>query len=159
VNLHRMLLERKAAGKPVTIGLIGAGKFGTMFLSQVRVTDGMHVVAIADLNVKRAHSQLETACWPKEQYQATSMDDALKHGSTFITDNADLLVDHPAVEVIIEATGDPRNGIKYALKSIAHHKHIIMVNVEADVVAGPLLARKARKPVWSIRSLGAISPP
>jgi len=145
VNLHRMLLERKAAGKPVTIGLIGAGKFGTMFLSQVRVTDGMHVVAIADLNVKRAHSQLETACWPKEQYQATSMDDALKHGSTFITDNADLLVDHPAVEVIIEATGDPRNGIKYALKSIAHHKHIIMVNVEADVVAGPLLARKARE--------------
>ena len=145
MNLHRMLLERKAAGKPVTIGLIGAGKFGTMFLSQVRVTDGMHVVGIADLNTKRAHSQLETACWPKEQYQASSMDDALKHGSTFITDNADLLVDHPAVEVIIEATGDPRNGIKYALKSIQNGKHIIMVNVEADVVAGPLLARKARE--------------
>ena len=78
MNLHRMLLERKAAGKPVTIGLIGAGKFGTMFLSQVRVTDGMHVVAIADLNVKRAHSQLETACWPKEQYQATAIEDPLK---------------------------------------------------------------------------------
>ena len=58
VNLHHMLLARKAAGKPVTIGLIGAGKFGTMFLSQVRVTDGMHMVAIADLNVKRAHAHL-----------------------------------------------------------------------------------------------------
>ena len=55
-----MLLERQATGRPVTIGLIGAGEFGTMFLSQVRVTDGMQLVGVADLNVARARSQLAT---------------------------------------------------------------------------------------------------
>ena len=60
-----MLLAREAAGRPVTVGLIGAGKFGTMFLSQARLTKGLHVVAVADLNVERAKSQLTTAGWPR----------------------------------------------------------------------------------------------
>jgi predicted homoserine dehydrogenase-like protein len=92
MNLHRMLLERKAAGRPVTIGLIGAGKFGLMFLSQVRQTDGMHLVGVADLNTARARSQLKLGCWPEEQFAAASIDDALKHGRTIVTDNADALI-------------------------------------------------------------------
>ena len=64
MNLYAKLLEREAAGKPVTVGVIGAGKFGTMFLSQARLTRGMHVVGVADLDVARAHSQLKTAGWP-----------------------------------------------------------------------------------------------
>lgn len=145
MNLHRMLLERKAAGKPITIGLIGAGKFGLMFLSQVRQTDGMHLVGVADLNTARARSQLKLGCWPEEQYAATSIDDALKDGRTVVTDNADALITHPAIEVIIEATGDPGAGIRFAMKAIENGKHIVMVNVEADAVAGPILARKARQ--------------
>ncbi|MET3992578.1 Gfo/Idh/MocA family oxidoreductase [Bradyrhizobium sp. S3.2.12] len=145
MNLHRMLLERKAAGRPVTIGLIGAGKFGLMFLSQVRQTDGMHLVGVADLNTGRARSQLKLGCWPEEQYAATSIDDALKHGRTIVTDNADALITHPAIEVIIEATGDPGAGIRFAMKAIENGKHIVMVNVEADAVAGPILARKAKQ--------------
>ncbi len=145
MNLHRMLLERKAASKPITIGLIGAGKFGLMFLSQVRQTDGMHLVGVADLNTARARSQLKLGCWPEEQYAATSVDDALTHGSTVVTDNADALITHPAIEVIIEATGDPGAGIRFAMKAIENGKHIVMVNVEADAVAGPILARKARQ--------------
>lgn len=145
MNLHRMLLERKAAGKPITIGLIGAGKFGLMFLSQVRQTDGMHLVGVADLNTARARSQLKLGCWPPEQYAAASIDDALEHGSTVVTDNADALVAHPAIEVIIEATGDPGAGIRFAIKAIENGKHIVMVNVEADAVAGPILARKAKQ--------------
>jgi predicted homoserine dehydrogenase-like protein len=47
VNLHALLLEREAAGRPVTVGVIGAGKFGTMFLAQARSTRGMHIVAPA----------------------------------------------------------------------------------------------------------------
>ena len=144
MNLHRMLLERKAAGRPVTVGIIGAGKFGTMFLSQARKTDGIHIVGVADLNMERARSQLKLGCWPQEQYAAKSIDDALKAGTTVITDKADSLITHPAVEVIIEATGDPGAGIRFALKAIENGKHIIMVNVEADAVAGPLLARKAK---------------
>ena len=64
MNLHAKLLEREAAGRPVTVGVIGAGKFGTMFLSQARLTRGMHVVGVADLDVARARSQLKTAGWP-----------------------------------------------------------------------------------------------
>ena len=78
MNLSTMLLEREAAGKPVTVGLIGAGKFGTMFLSQARLTRGLHVVGVADLNVARAKSQLATAGWPAEQYTAASLGDAFK---------------------------------------------------------------------------------
>jgi predicted homoserine dehydrogenase-like protein len=144
VNLHALLLERKAAGRPVTVGLIGAGKFGTMFLSQARLTEGMHVVGVADLNLARAKDQLKTAGWPAEQYAAASLGDALKGGATLVTDDAEALIACPEVEVIVEATGVPQAGISHAIKVIAHGKHIVMVNVEADALAGPLLARKAK---------------
>jgi len=71
--------------------VIGAGKFGTMFLSQARLTTGMHVVAVADLDVARARSQLNTAGWPAELYAATSLADAHKRRATFITDDADAM--------------------------------------------------------------------
>src|SRR3954464_4696228 len=144
MNLHHLLLEREAAGKPVTVGLIGAGKFGTMFLAQARLTRGMHVVGVADLNIDRAKSQLATAGWPNEQFAAASLDDAMKTRATHVTADAQALIKCPGIEVIVEATGIPEAGIVHALKTIAHGKHIVMVNVEADAVAGPLLARKAK---------------
>lgn len=145
MNLHKMLLERQAQGRPVTVGLVGAGKFGTMFLAQARTTQGMHVVAVADLNVARARSQLKMASWPDEQCAATSLDDAAKSGRTFLTDDTEAMIAHPAIEVIIEATGDPGTGIRLCLAAIRNGKHIVMVNVEADALAGPLLARRARE--------------
>jgi predicted homoserine dehydrogenase-like protein len=144
VNLHALLLEREAAGKPVTVGLIGAGKFGTMFLSQVRRTRGMHLVGIADLSVERAVKALASCGWDAQQYQAASLGDAFKSGRTHITQDSSALIAFPGIEVIVEATGDPKAGIAHALKIIEHGKHVVMVNVEADVVAGPLLAAKAR---------------
>src|ERR1700716_3019193 len=86
VNLYAKLLERDAAGRPVTVGVIGAGKFGTMFLSQARLTTGMQIVAVADLDVARARSQLDTAGWPAELYAAPSLAEAHKRRATFITD-------------------------------------------------------------------------
>jgi predicted homoserine dehydrogenase-like protein len=144
VNLHAMLLEREAAGRPVTVGLIGAGKFGTMFLAQARLTRGMHVVAVADLDVARARRQLATAGWPAEAISAASLGDALKTRRTRVMPDADALIACPGIEVVVEATGVPPAGIRHALGAIAHGKHIVMVNVEADAVAGPLLARKAK---------------
>jgi len=144
MNLHTLLLEREAAGRPVTVGLIGVGKFGTMFLSQARLTRGLHVVGVADLNVERAGRQLATAGWPAEQYAAASLGDALKQRATHVTDDAQALIGCDDIEVIVEATGIPEAGIVHALAAIAHGKHIVMVNVEADALAGPLLARKAR---------------
>ena len=70
MNLHALLLEREAAGRPVTVGLIGAGKFGTMFLAQVRRTRGMHLVGIADLSAERAGKALASCGWDAQAYQA-----------------------------------------------------------------------------------------
>lgn len=145
MNLHAKLLEREAAGRPVTVGLIGAGKFGTMFMAQARLTQGMHLVAVADLDVARARSQLKSAGWPDDVYGAGSLADAHKKRTTFVSDNADSLIADPRIEVVVEATGVPGAGIHHAINAIANGKHIVMVNVEADAVAGPLLARRAKE--------------
>ena len=81
MNLHELLQGRQDAGEPIKIGLIGACRFGTMFLSQVRNTPGMHVVGIADINTQRAEGALELVDWPADAV-ASSVDDALAHGST-----------------------------------------------------------------------------
>jgi predicted homoserine dehydrogenase-like protein len=144
MNLSTKLMQRAAAGRPVTVGLIGAGKFGTMFLAQVRRTPGMHVVGVADLSATRARDQLRTAGWDAAAYGATSHAEAVKTGGTRVGDDAEALIGCPEIEVIIEATGIPEAGIRHALATIAQGKHIVMVNVEADALAGPLLAAKAR---------------
>jgi predicted homoserine dehydrogenase-like protein len=144
VNLYSKLLERAVAGRPVTVGVIGAGKFGTMFLSQARLTQGMHIAGVADLDVNRVRAQLKTAGWPEGQYAAKLLDDAHKQRSTFITENATGLISDARIDVIVEATGVPGAGIHHCLQAIANGKHIVMVNVEADAVAGPLLARRAK---------------
>jgi predicted homoserine dehydrogenase-like protein len=131
-------------GRPVTVGLIGAGKFGTMFLSQARLTQGIHVVGVADINVARARDQLKTAGWAAAQYAAANVGDARKSGGTTVVDNAEVLLTAPEIEVIVEATGIPGAGITHCLKAIDNGKHIVMVNVEADALAGPLLARRAK---------------
>ena len=144
MNLSSMLREREAVGRPVRVGLIGAGKFGTMFLAQARLTAGMHIVGVADLDVARARRQLATAGWDAAAIAAPSLGDALTARRTHVTDDAEALIALPEIDVIVEATGIPGAGIRHALSAIAHGKHIVMVNVEADALAGPLLARKAQ---------------
>lgn len=143
MNLSRMLAKRAEEGRPVRVGIIGAGKFGAMYLSQARLTKGTHVVGIADLDVARAKDQLRHIGWEAERFAATGFADAMKHGSTFVTDDAEALIRAEGLEVLIEATGDPAVGIRHCLLAIEHGRHVVMVNVEADVVAGPLLAAKA----------------
>ena len=73
MNLHRLLLQRASEHKPLRVALIGAGKFGSMFLSQVRRTPGMHLVAVCDLAPQRAHDSLQRVGWPLAQYAARSL--------------------------------------------------------------------------------------
>src|SRR5262249_43289940 len=80
-----------------------------------------------------------------EQFAATSMGDALKSGGTFVTDDALAVIENPDIDVIIEATGDPATGIALALAAFRNGKHVVMVNVEADALTGPLLASRARE--------------
>jgi predicted homoserine dehydrogenase-like protein len=145
MNLYTMLLEREAAGKPVHVGLIGAGKFGSMFLAQARRTRGLHMLGVADLDPARARAALANIGWPAEQIAARSPGEAIERGTTWVGDDAKALIAHPALDVVIDATGHPAAGTAHALAAIQNGKHIVMVNVEADVLVGPLLAAKARK--------------
>jgi predicted homoserine dehydrogenase-like protein len=143
MNLHRMLRAREAAGTPVRIALIGAGKFGSMFLSQAPKTPGLHVLGIADLSVPRARAATERVGWTPEATAARDADEAVAHRTTWVTEDAARLISDPRIEVVIEATGDPAAGIVHARAAIAAGKHVVMVNVEADVLAGAALAAEA----------------
>ncbi len=134
MNLHRLLEQRRAAGKPVRVILIGAGKFGSMFLAQVPHTAGLEVVTIADLDPARARAACKAVCW-----------DEARIAETHFTDDALGAIARNNAEVVIEATGHPPSGIRHARAAIKAGSHIVMVNVEADVLAGPLLAAEARQ--------------
>jgi predicted homoserine dehydrogenase-like protein len=133
MNLHRLLQQRSAAGKPVRVGLIGAGKFGSMFLNQVPTMPGLEVPVIADLDPERAVAACRKIGWDTRRLERTR----------FLPSGAELCTD-PEAEVVVEATGSPAAGIAHARAAIAAGRHIVMVNVEADVLAGPLLAEEAR---------------
>src|SRR5438034_9831096 len=103
MNLYSKLCELEARGKPLRIGLVGAGKFGAMYLAQVPKTPGVHLAGIADLSVANARANLERVGWPAERYSATSLADALKSGGTHLSEDWQALVAHPAIDIIVEA--------------------------------------------------------
>ena len=144
MNLHKMLCERAAEERPIRVGIIGAGKFASMFFTQALTTPGLHLVAVCDLDVARARRALADTGWDSERFAAADLNDARNSGSTHVGDDAMAIIESGAVEVVIEATGDPIAGVRHALASSANGLHVIMVNVEADVLAGPLLAARAR---------------
>jgi predicted homoserine dehydrogenase-like protein len=145
MNLYTLLAARAEGGRPVRVGLIGAGKFGSMVLSQAQRIAGYHMVAVADLNVGKARESMERVGWPAERYAARSAGEAVKNGTTFVTDDVAALLACDEIECVIEATGHPIAGTRHALAAIEAGKHVVMVNVEADVMVGPILAEKARK--------------
>jgi predicted homoserine dehydrogenase-like protein len=134
MNLHRLLKEREAEGAPLRVGLIGAGKFGSMYLSQARHTPGVRVTAIADLSPLRARESLRRVGWT---------DSAV--GSVRFFEDAATMIGEPDIDIVIDATGSPAAGIAHVLACCDQRKHIVMVNVEADALAGPLLAQRARE--------------
>ena len=131
--LYDQLLQRADANRPVRVGLIGAGKFGSMFLSQVPTTPGLSVAAIADLRSDNARAACRSVGWPDELIAGTEF-----------TDDAAAMMASGKVDVVVEATGNPIAGIRHAQKAIENGVHIVMVNVEADVLAGAALAAQAR---------------
>lgn len=130
--LHDALLRRADAGNPVRVCLIGAGKFGSMFLSQVPTTPGLEVAVIADLRPDAARAACRAVGWDDARIAATAF-----------TDDAGEALGRGNVDVVIEATGNPAAGLTHARAAIAAGKHVVMVNVEADALAGALLAREA----------------
>ncbi|HTW53031.1 MAG TPA: Gfo/Idh/MocA family oxidoreductase [Stellaceae bacterium] len=133
MSLYAKARGRAAAGKPVKVALIGAGKFGSMFLNQVPTMPGVEIAVIADLDPERARAACRNVGWDAARIARTR----------FVASGAEACAD-PDVEVVVEATGAPPAGIAHARAAICQGKHIVMVNVEADVLAGPLLAEEAR---------------
>ncbi|MGY8958598.1 MAG: Gfo/Idh/MocA family oxidoreductase, partial [Alphaproteobacteria bacterium] len=129
MNLAHMAAARADEGRPIRVGLIGAGKFGSMFLSQVPTTKGLEVAVIADLDPDRARRSCAEVGWREDYIKGVDF-----------TDDSSTLFTRSDVEVVVEATGNPAVGVDHALMAIEHGKHIIMVNVEADVLAGAYLA-------------------
>lgn len=134
MNLARLAAEAAERAQPVRAGLIGAGKFGSMFLSQIPTIQGLDVTAIADLDVERARKACRAVGWDNARVAATA----------FTEDGTDLTT-REDVDVVIEATGNPRAGIVHAKAAIGAGKHVVMVNVEADVLAGPALSEEANR--------------
>ncbi len=143
MSLHQQLLKRQADGKPIRVGLIGAGKFGSMYLSQIPRTPGVHLVGIADLSPAAARTNLARVGWDMARTEAVSLDAAVKNGDTHITEDWKALVSHPAIDVVVECTGHPIAAVDHCLEAFAHGKHVVNVTVEADAFCGPLLARRA----------------
>lgn len=132
MNLFSRLQQRERDGAPLRVGLIGAGKFGSMYLSQVRRTPGTRLTTVADLDPARAREALARVGWTDAELAAVA----------FVPRGAELIASD-RVDIVIDATGSPAAGIEHVLACCTHRKHIVMVNVEADALAGPLLARKA----------------
>ena len=145
MGLSNLLNQRLDQGRPVRIGLIGAGKFGSMILAQARRIEGLHVVGVADLDPDRAMQSFHRVGWEESRYGARSLAVAHDSGTTCITDNATSLAEFEGIDCIIEATGDPIAGVRHGVKAIDCQKNVVMVNVEADVLCGPALAERARE--------------
>jgi len=143
MNLHAKLQAREAQGKPLRVGVIGAGKFAAMYIAQVPRTPGVHLVGIADLSPANARANLERVGWKPEAFGAASLDAALKERRTHLGEDWEALVAHPAIDIVVEATGNPIAAVDHALGAFRNGKHVVMVTVEADAYCGPLLARRA----------------
>jgi len=132
MNLHAKLRTREAQGRPLRVGLIGAGKFAAMYLAQVPKTPGVRIAAIADLAPDNARANLARVGWPAELVQRTP-----------IVEDWRKVVANPEIDIVIEATGNPIAAVEHVLECFREGKHVVMVTVEADAFCGPILAQKA----------------
>ena len=148
MNLYTMLKQRERDNDPVKVGVIGAGKFGSMFLCQAQFTPGLQVVGIAELSAQRAYEALETTGWGRERGisapSASAINDSATAGKIGITEDSAALIGSDC-DVIMEITGSPEAGTAHALAAIDAGKHVVMVNVEADCLLGPALSRRAEQ--------------
>ena len=144
MSLYSQLLQREQSNTPIKIGMVGAGKFASMFLSQARTLAGVQIVGIVDLKPDVARSNLEYVGWPADALDAVSIEDALASQKIYICEDIDILVSSPHIDIMVEATGDPVAAVNHIIASFAHQKHVINVTVEADAFCGAGLAKRAQ---------------
>ena len=144
MNLHSKLKELNRSGRPIRIGMIGAGKFATMFLAQARKVPGIHIVGIVEVNPETARSNLSLVGWTVEQFSAANLDEAITRGTTHISEDWSALIKHAGINIIVECTGNPIAAVEHCLTAFTEGKHVINVTVEADAFCGAGLTAKAQ---------------
>ncbi|MBN9076840.1 MAG: homoserine dehydrogenase [Rhizobiales bacterium] len=158
VGLARDLAERAKAGKPIRIGLIGAGEMGTDIVTQVARMQGLAVGAVADHKVRNVFHAAEIAYGEQghvcEVENGADLDRAMEAGKIAATHDADLVIGSDLIDVVVDATGIPAVGAEVGLRVMEHGKHLVMMNVEADVTIGAYLKSEADR-LGVIYSLGA----
>lgn len=146
-GLARDLATRAETGKSIRIGVIGSGEMGTDLVTQCMLMPGLELAAIATRRPHTAMAAMTIAYGDdshgREVSTRSQMSAALDMGKTAITDNPELLVTAPEIDVVIDATGKPGVAADYVLMAMEHGKHVVMMNVEADVTIGPYLKKRA----------------
>ena len=157
-GLAKDLKARADAGRPVRIGLIGSGEMGTDIVARCAHMDGVEVAAIANLNPAAAHKAVEIA-FQSEGHSADAentdrLNAVIEQGKTAIAGSADVILQSGHIDVIVDATGVPAVGAEIGLAGMEAGKHLVMMNVEADVTIGAYLKSEAER-LGVVYSLGA----
>ena len=144
MNYTEELIKReKELGRPVRVGLAGAGQMGSGLAAQIGKIPGMELVACADIDLARAENALKLAGIDKIGHNSDASA-SIENGQGGVVDNAKALAELP-IDIVYEATGVPWVGAEVADACIDASKHILMLNVETDVTIGQYLANKANK--------------
>jgi predicted homoserine dehydrogenase-like protein len=145
-------------GRSIRVGLIGCGEMGTDIVTQCQQMTGITVAAIAEINIEAAKKALSIAGRPADGHvmagSAPALATALEGGKTAVTQDAQLICASDQIDVVIDATGKPAVGAEIGLTAMEHGKHLVMMNVEADVTIGAYLAREAKR-LGVVYTLGA----
>ena len=157
-GLARDLQTRADRGKPIRIGLVGSGEMGTDIVTRVAHMPGMEIGAISELRLPSAAKAVDIAYreeghWA-EAKNADSLNRAIEQGKIAITDDVNLLLKCGLIDVVIDATGVPAVGAEIGLRAMENGKHLVMMNVEADVTIGAYLKSEADR-LGVTYSLGA----
>ena len=143
------LLARAQSHGPVTIGLAGAGQMGTDIIVQVALMPGLRIGAIAEVRTQTAIDGVLLSGRDRSDIaiasSANAIDAAIESGKIAVTDDLNALAQAGRIDVIIDATGNPNIGTLFALEVMKNGKHIVMLNVEADITIGRFLKEEARK--------------
>ena len=144
--LTARLEAREVDGNPIRVGVVGAGRFGTMVVCRLAAMRGMRPAVVADLDADRAAQALVQAGVAPDAMvrtdRAARVNAAVASGRPVATGNVSALLRSP-IDVVVEATGTPDAGAASALEAIENGKHVVMVTVEADVLVGSALRRRA----------------
>ena len=148
MSLHTLLSKREEANTPIRVGMIGAGRYGAMFLAQSRFIPGMEVVGIADLYLEKTRSTCIRAGWSEDSIKVATSADSIndetmrKRGGVMLTDDAGKLI-NADLDVIIEVTGTVDAATRHAWSALDAGKHVVMVSAESDALLGVALQKKA----------------